>query len=214
MQFVKGMDLSGLPQVEACGGRFYDGESAEDAVRILKRCGMNLVRLRLFVDPRSSAGEPYGAGNTDLTCVLAMAKRLKAQGLPWLLDFHYSDCWADPGKQIPPKAWQEQSLPELTETVYHYTGEVLRTLRREGVLPAMAAPGNELTNGMLWPVGRVCPPAGAGTDGTEGSFAALAQLISAGIRAVREEAPEAEVMLHLDNGGNQALYRWWFDSYR
>ena len=104
--FVKGMDLSTLSEVENCGGKFYDNGLKDDAIAILKRYGMNLVRLRLWNDPYSEDGIPYGAGTNDLLRTVQMAKRLKDTGVDWMLDLHYSDFWADPGKQIIPKDWQ------------------------------------------------------------------------------------------------------------
>ena len=200
-EFIKGMDLSTLLEVEAHGGKFYDGGGAEDAVEILKRCGMNLVRLRLWNNPYSETGKPYGAGTNDLEKTLAMAKRLKKAQIPWLLDLHYSDFWADPGKQNIPKAWQGLTVPELVQAVYAYTADVLCALLRQDAAPAMVAVGNELSNGMLWPYGRVP------------EYRNLADFLSAGIRAVRECLPGVPVMLHLDNGGSNELYRRWFDHY-
>ena len=219
---ITGMDLSSLPQVEAGGGRFFCDGIPGDPVHILRDHGMNLVRLRLWNDPKSPEGKPYGGGNTDLACVKKMARRAKACGIPWLLDFHYSDCWADPGKQIPPRAWQHMDAEELEEAVYRYTCGVLEELAGEDLLPAMVQPGNEITNGLLWPLGRVDvladPEEGASEESSvsgrqRGGMAQTARLVSAGIRAVRERAPEAEIMIHLDNGGNAALYRNWFEKY-
>ncbi|MBR6378239.1 MAG: arabinogalactan endo-1,4-beta-galactosidase, partial [Oscillospiraceae bacterium] len=228
---IKGADISSLLDVEECGGRFYDespvtshqspgkafplggrcpsahtgadegGSPPEDALLILQRHGVNLIRLRLWNDPYDDAGNPYGAGTNDLPRVMALARRCKALGLPWLLDFHYSDFWADPGKQYPPKAWASLDADGLERAVYDFTRETLETLGEAELLPAMVAPGNELSNGLLWPLGKVP------------NWANIARFVSAGVRAVRETAPEARVMLHLDNGGNNALYRSWFDSY-
>ena len=165
---------------------------------ILRRHGVNLIRLRLWNDPYDPNGKPYGAGTNDLPRTVELARRAKAAGLPWLLDFHYSDFWADPGKQYPPKAWAGMDAARLEQAVYDFTYETLSALKREGLLPAMAAPGNELTNGLLWPLGRTP------------NWANLVRFVSAGIRAIRDAAPQAEIMLHLDNGGNQAMYRDWF----
>ena len=198
---IKGMDLSTLAEVEECGGRFsYKGE-AGDAMEILRRCGMNLVRLRLWNDPVSETGEPYGAGNNDLERTIALARRARALGVDWLLDFHYSDFWADPGKQITPKAWQGLDAAALEQAVFSYTRSVLLRLKEEDLLPAMTAVGNEITNGLLWPLGRAP------------NFENIARFVSAGIRAVNSVDPAQPVMLHLDNGTNGELYRGWFDAY-
>lgn len=198
---IKGMDLSTLQEVEARGGRFSDSAGPGDGLTILRRHGMNWVRLRLWNDPRSERGEPYGAGNCDLARVTAMARRAKAAGCKWLLTIHYSDFWADPGKQIPPKAWRGLDLEAMERAVYEYTRDVLLALADEGLTPDMAAVGNEITNGLLWPLGRYP------------NFANIVRFVNAGIRAVRETAPGVPVMLHLDNGGRNDVYRDWFDRY-
>ena len=199
--FIKGMDLSTLLEVESCGGRFYDEGRQADALEILKNYGMNLVRLRLWNDPYSEDGIPYGAGTNDLACTMQMAARLKAAGIPWMLDFHYSDFWADPGKQILPKAWRGMQPNELAAAVHDFTYQVMTALADADLLPRIVAVGNEITNGLLWPHGKAP------------HFENIVLFLNAGIRAVREAAPDARIMLHLDNGGNNTLYRTWFDSY-
>lgn len=199
--FIRGMDLSTLLEVEHCGGRFYDHGAADGAMDILKRYGMNMVRLRLWNDPFDEHGNSYGAGGNDIETTLTLAKRAKSKGIGWLLDFHYSDFWADPGKQTVPKAWRGLGAEELARAVYDYTREVLERCRREDVLPQMAAIGNEVTNGLLWPHGKTP------------DFPGMVRLLNAGLAAVREAAPETRTMLHLDNGGNNALYRSWFEQY-
>ncbi|MCD7920312.1 MAG: glycosyl hydrolase 53 family protein [Clostridiales bacterium] len=199
--WIKGMDLSTLLEVEECGGTFSDHGVPGGAMEILKRYGMNMVRLRLWNDPYSEAGEPYGAGTNDLPRTMTLARRAKALGLGWLLDFHYSDFWADPGKQTVPKAWRGLDEAGLADAVYTYTRDVLRTLGEAGLMPDIVAVGNELTNGLLWPYGKTP------------NFGAIVRFLNAAIRAVREADGNIPVMLHLDNGGNNALYRSWFDSY-
>ena len=173
----------------------------EDALVILQRHGCNLIRLRLWNDPYSKDGEPYGAGTNDLPRTMELARRCKALGLPWLLDFHYSDFWADPGKQFPPKAWSSLDADGLAQAVYYYTRDTLETLKAQELLPAMVAVGNEISNGLLWPLGRVP------------NWSNIARFVSAGIRAAREADPGIKTMIHLDNGGWHGLYRSWFDSY-
>ena len=199
--FIKGMDLSTLLEVEECGGRFADGEIKADAMTLLRGNGMNLVRLRLWNDPYTPDGEAYGAGTCDLPRVMTLARRARALGAQWLLDFHYSDFWADPGKQVPPKAWRDLDLPGLERAVRDYTFSVLTVLREARLAPAVVAVGNEITNGLLWPAGRAQ------------DTPAMTRLINAGIRAVREVSPRSRVMLHLDAGGNKEICRGWFDGY-
>ncbi len=199
--WIKGMDLSTLLEVEECGGQFSDRGVPGGAMEILKGYGMNMVRLRLWNHPYSETGEPYGAGTNDLPRTMTLARRAKGLGLGWLLDFHYSDFWADPGKQTVPKAWRGVDEAGLAVAVYTYTRDVLRTLDEAELLPDMVAVGNELTNGLLWPHGRTP------------NFGAIVRFLNGAIRAVRETAGDLPVMIHLDNGGNNALYRGWFDSY-
>lgn len=199
--WITGMDLSSLNEVEACGGKFYDDGVCADAVDILKSYGMNMVRLRLWNDPFAEDGSSYGGGGCDIETVVKLAKRVKEKGMEWMLDFHYSDFWADPGKQIPPKRWQKMNVEELTQAVYCYTLETLKCLEKESVLPSIAAVGNELSNGLLWPYGKVP------------EYPNIIRFLNAGIRAVREIDPDIKVMIHLDDGGNRKLYRSWFDAY-
>lgn len=200
-KFIKGMDLSTLLEVEKCGGKFYDKGKEGDALEILKSYGANAVRLRLWHDPYAQDGTPYGAGTNDLAVTIALAKRALAAGMDFLLDIHYSDFWTDPGKQFIPKAWKDYSVEELEQAMYDYTKEVMEKLKEEQVFPTMVQVGNELSNGMLWPYGQVP------------EYENLAKFVSAGIRGVRAVDKEIPIMIHLDNGGNNELYRRWFDEY-
>lgn len=198
---IKGMDISSLAEVEQCGGRFYDHGEEKDLLEILKAYGTDYVRLRLWNDPYAEDGSPYGAGCSDFQATLKLAKRALAQGFGFLLDFHYSDFWADPGKQTIPKAWRGLDEQGLVQAVYDFTKKTLEDFRAAGAMPTMVATGNELSNGLLWPYGK------APHD------QAIAKLVSAGIRAVRATENGLPVMVHLDNGGNNDLYRRWFDQY-
>ncbi len=202
MKYYKGMDVSTLIEVEKMGGRFYDHGVEKDALDILQSYGVNALRLRLWNDPYSEDGRPYGAGTNDLPRTIELAKRAKAHHMDVLLNLHYSDFWADPGKQRVPKAWRGMDAGQMEQAVYAYTRETLLAMKAAGVLPDLIQVGNELTNGMLWPLGRI--PA----------YEQLARFVSAGIRAVRSVDAGMPVMIHLDNGGNNAMYRDWFDHYR
>ena len=200
-EFIKGADLSSLIEVEKCGGKFYDGGAEGDAMEILHRHGVNLVRLRIWNDPKDDSGASYGAGGNDFDVTAALAKRAVSLGMKWLLDFHYSDFWADPGKQFLPKAWRNLNADEITAAVHDFTKETLEKLGAMGIMPDFVAVGNEITNGLLWPYGKAP------------NFDSIARFVGSGIRAVREAAPASKVVLHLDNGGRNALYIEWFDSY-
>lgn len=200
-QLIKGMDLSVLAEVEACGGKYFDHGIQGDAMKILAGYGMNMVRLRLWNDPYDAQGRPYGAGTCDLPCVMGLARRAKRLGIAWMLDMHYSDFWADPQKQMLPKAWEGKTLEELAKAVEEYTFSVLTVLKESRLLPAVVAVGNEITNGLLWPIGKFS------------DSKAMVRLINAGIDGIRRVKPDLPIMLHLDNGGNNELYRTWFDTY-
>lgn len=198
---IKGADISSLSEVERCNGHFYDNGEEKDLITILKENDVSLIRLRLFNDPFDENGNSYLAGGCDFQSVHTLAERSRQLGLSWYLDFHYSDCWADPGKQTVPKAWQNHGLNQLIDDVYDYTYQTLLKLKEDNLLPSIVSIGNEITNGLLWPVGKA------------ENFSNMVQLLNSGIRAVRDIDENIKVMLHLDNGGNNALYRWFFDNY-
>ena len=137
MKFVKGMDLSTLLELERCGAKYYDNGEERDLLAIMKSYDVDTIRIRLWNDPWSETGESYGAG------------------FGVLLNFHYSDFWADPGKQIKPKAWADYGVKELEQAVYDYTLESMQTFLDAGVNITMVQVGNELSNGLLWPEGKV-----------------------------------------------------------
>ncbi len=198
---IKGADMSSVLEIEQAGGCYYQDGTKKDPLLILKESGFNLIRLRLWNDPKDEDGNPYGAGNCDLNCVKILARRCKQYGLKWLLDFHYSDFWADPGKQFVPKAWQGLNLKQLEKAVYDFTFDTLQELKKDNIEPYIVAIGNEITNGFLWPVGQV------------DNFDNLVTLVNAGIKACDDALSEVKTMIHLDNGGNNHLYVNWFDSY-
>lgn len=201
MNFIKGMDLSTLAELENLGVSYYDKGVRTDILEIMKRYDVDTIRLRLWNQPYAEEGIPYGAGNNDLETTLLIAKKATAAGFGVLLNFHYSDFWADPGKQIKPKAWKKLSVTELEKEVYEYTRDTLERFVEEKVNLTMVQVGNELTNGLLWPEGKV--PA----------YDNIARFVNAGIRGVRAVSETIPVMIHLDNGGNHALYREWFDEF-
>ncbi|MCI8570313.1 MAG: glycosyl hydrolase [Lachnospiraceae bacterium] len=201
-KFIHGMDISSMDEVVGLGGKYYDKGEERELTDILKSYGVNYIRLRLWLNPYTQEGASYGAGANDLNTTLRMIKRVKAAGFKYLLDFHYSDFWTDPGKQIKPKAWKDYGPAELEVALYEYTKETLLGLKEEGCLPDMVQVGNEITNGILWPEGQVS------------EFEQLTRFISAGIRGVRKVSRDIPVMLHLDQGNKHKLYQEWFDNYK
>lgn len=197
--FILGADISWLPQREAEGRGYYDQGVKRDALLILKDHNFNFIRLRIFHNPRATGGySPQGY--CDLEQTKAMAKRIKAAGMRFLLDFHYSDTWADPGAQKKPAAWASLNFADLTRAVHDYTLQTLEALRAQGTLPDMVQVGNEINPGFLLP------------DGSSQDFGRLATLLGAGIAAVREADPAILTMIHLAAGGDNSLCRWYMDG--
>lgn len=206
--FDLGMDFSSLEETEGLGGAFYQNGIPGDLVDILAQNGTNAARLRLWANPFSENSESYGAGNCDLACLMRLARRAKARGMRLLLDLHYSDFWCDPGRQLLPKAWAKLDLSALCEKVYAYTRAVLLLLEEAGLEPCMVQVGNEITNGMLWPFGRLSDPE---PMRKRTGYENLSRLVNAGCKAVRDQS-NARVMLHLERSGDNAVWREWFDE--
>ena len=207
MRYVKGMDLSTLLELDRLGAKYYDEGKERDILDIMKDYDVDTIRLRIWNDPWGENHESYGAGENDVPTTLKIAKRVSEKGFGVLMNFHYSDFWADPGKQIKPKAWEGMTVAELTQAVYDFTFDTMELFKKEGVNITMVQVGNELSNGLLWPEGKIDVDAGIG------EYDNIAKFVSAGIRAVRKSNPDIPVMIHLDNGGNNELYRRWFDNY-
>lgn len=202
--FIIGVDVSTLYEIEKAGGKYYDSGVEKSCLEILKDHGVNWVRLRVWNDP-TDHGEPLGGGNCDYVKMTQIAMRAKAAGLKVLVDFHYSDWWADPGKQNKPKAWAELHGDDLQNAIYNYTREVLIYMRQNQASPDMVQIGNEINNGFLWPDGQISGQNAGGFDG-------FVRLAKKAIKAVREVDPSIKIMLHLADGGNNPLYRWFFDE--
>ncbi len=200
--FILGADISWVQQQEDEGVCFADHGVLKDILAILKDHGFNWIRLRVFHNPKAENG--YSSkGYCDLDHTLAMAKRIKAAGLRFLLDFHYSDTWADPGHQIKPVAWKDLHGAELERAVHDHTRDVVAALKRQGTLPDMVQIGNEISNGFLWPDGNVWK---------SGKWDVFCGLIKAGIAGARDVDPSAKIMLHLAWGGQNAQSRSFLDK--
>ncbi len=195
-----GADISFLPQLESRGLKFYDKGVEKSAIEILKTHGMNYIRLRIFVNPENEDGYSPGKGFCGLDSTLRMAKRVKSAGMNLLLDFHYSDTWADPQKQFKPKAWEGMNFSELTSALNEYTKSVLLKMKEQETLPDMVQIGNEINHGIVWPEGHIANPDN------------LAGLLKAGVKAVREVDPSIAVMMHLALGGQNEESVFWLDN--
>lgn len=192
--FFMGMDVSSVLAEEASGVKYYDPEGAEkDLFEILAENGVNLIRVRVWNDPFDVQGRGYGGGNNDIAAAVEIGRRAAKAGLPLMVDFHYSDFWADPSKQMVPKAWAGLSIEEKAEGVYEYTLGCLNRLKDAGVSVAIVQLGNE-TNGML------CG---------EKSWRKICKVMEAGSKAVREAYPEALAAVHFANPESGDNYLSW-----
>jgi arabinogalactan endo-1,4-beta-galactosidase len=195
-EFIAGADVSFLRQMESSGVVFKDAGVQRPGLQILKDHGYTWVRLRVMVDP-------VALPNT-LDYTIASAKDAKALGFKVLLDFHYSDDWADPQHQITPRAWSKLAHADLEKAVFAYTRDTIAAFRQQGVMPEMVQVGNEVTSGMMWPDGRL-----------PDHWERFAGLLVAGIRGVDAgsgQSPRPAIMVHIDQGGNQETTKWFLDN--
>lgn len=196
-QFVKGADIGWLSQMEATGYKFYDTNNVQTAcLDILKSRGINTVRLRVFVNPSNHKVNGHCSKNE----VAAMALRAKNMGMRIMINFHYSDSWADPGTQTKPAAWASHTFSQLLTDLYNHTFEVLDTLKSIGAKPDWVQIGNEIIGGMLWP------------DGSTSNWGQLAQLLNKGYDATKAVDSTIKVVIHIDKGNDNSRFRWFFDN--
>jgi arabinogalactan endo-1,4-beta-galactosidase len=196
--YAIGADISFLPHAEKSGVVFKENGEPKPGMQILKDHGYNWVRLRLFHSPDRLPN--------NLQYTIAAAQAAKRLGFKVLLNFHYSDTWADPQKQFVPKAWADLSKDELVEQVFRYTRDTIEAFRGSDAMPEMIQIGNEVIGGMLWPQGRLPK-----------NWNAFAELFNAGVRGVRAgqgQGPPPLLMMHIDRGGDLKGTRWFFDNCR
>jgi arabinogalactan endo-1,4-beta-galactosidase len=195
-EYAVGADLSFLKQAEDGGKIFKDNGEPKPGLVIFKDHGYNWIRLRLFHTPSELPN--------NLEYTIALAKAAKKLGFHFLLDYHYSDTWADPGKQFTPKAWEGMTHAQLVKAVFEYTKQTIMAFRNAGVLPDMVQIGNEIINGMIWPDGRL--------PGNWDNFADLVKAGIAGVEAGKGEDPRPRIMIHIDRGGDKIRTKGFFDK--
>jgi arabinogalactan endo-1,4-beta-galactosidase len=196
---ILGADISFLPQLEEAGRKFYDNGVQKDAIQILKDHGFNYIRLRIFNNPAADSGYSK-KGYCDLESTKKMALRVKAAGMGFLLDFHYSDNWADPGKQHKPAAWKNLDCQQLQDSLREFTKSTLLALKKQGTLPDMVQVGNEINHGMLWP------------DGGTKHLDTLVSFFRAGIKGVRDVDKSIKIVIHIACGGENGESRYFVDN--
>ena len=196
--FAKGADISWVTQMEADGIKFYNSAGQEtECTAVMKETGVNSIRLRVWVDPKD--------GWCAKEDVLAKAKRAQEAGMKIMVDFHYSDTWADPGNQKTPAAWSGYTIPELAEAVYAHTKELLTILKDNGIDVEWVQIGNETDSGMLHPLGNIS---------NEGNIQNFAKLFNAGARAAEETYGDADIILHRSNGHDSGGFSWFLNIAR
>lgn len=193
--FAEGADVSWLTEMEAMGIKFHNAAGEErDGMTLMKEIGFDAIRLRVWVDPDPQYST--WCGKEDF---LAKARRVHALGLRLMVDFHYSDRWADPSNQFKPRAWAGYSTGELYTAIKEHTIDILEALKKEGITPEWVQVGNETSDGMLWEDGRA-----------SSNMQTYATMTQVGYNAVKEVFPTAKVIVHLDHGDDAALYQWIF----
>ena len=192
--FAFGADVSFVPQMESWGTRWLDKNGKQkDILQILKEQGINNIRLRVWT---------VNSGASSKDEVVAMCLRAKAKGMGVMIDFHYSDTWADPGSQTIPSAWTDHSVEALAQNVYDHTYDVLSAIKAAGVVPRWVQVGNETKRGMLYPVGQT----------NKGGSVAFAKFVLSGYNAVKAVDSTMQVIVHLPDGHDNSLYRSIFDG--
>lgn len=194
--YWRGVDASFIPQYRDLGAVFYEGKNPIEPLAAFAKTGSNLLRLRVWVDP------PEKYCNPEHT--LAMAREAKKLGMDLLIDFHYADSWADPGKQPKPKAWAELSNEDLEKAVREHTHRVIADLVAQKTPPKIVQIGNEIADGLLWPTGRI----------SRGGREMFGRLLKAGIEGARAAMPKSDplsIMIHHDQGGKNGVCRWYYD---
>lgn len=203
--FIRGADVSMISVIEE--NSFYKTETGarKDVLEILQSYGVNWIRLRLWNETNGSDGD------CNIDRMTKIARRAKKLGMKFLLDFHYSDTWADPVNQILPKAWASMSYDDVKNEMYNFTKESISTFIKYGATPDMVQIGNEITSGMMFPHGQ---------RSTSNGNERLGELLNIGSDAVRDAFEEntknrsdVKIMLHLDRGGNASIYKSFFDQY-
>ena len=204
-----GGDVSLLPSYEQQGTVYKDFEGRQ--VRLLpflKQQGWNAIRVRLFVDPDNAPEGHKGEGVCqDLNYVIRLSRQIKKAGLQLMLDFHYSDTWADPGKQFTPKRWENCSREAMTDSVYAYTKASLLALKRAGISPELIQVGNEITNGLLWPTGKLDPT-------RDDNWDTVTDFLKAGSKACREVCPKAQIIIHTEKAGDWDVTKSYYQHLR
>jgi len=199
-----GIDVSTYLEEKAAGAKYFDGNIEINPLSDFRKNNVDIVRLRVWNDPYSKDGKPYLGGTNDLKNVIKLIEETRDYGYKYMIDFHYSDFWADPGKQTLPKAWANLSFDELLVKVYEFTRDSLIELRKIDTPIEYIQIGNEITNGMMWPYGELTPS--KEPNGERENYENFIKLLNAGIKGAREVVPSAKIIIHLERSFDYKVY--------
>ncbi len=205
-----GIDVSTQLEENAANAKYFDGDKIIDPLKEFRTNNVSIMRLRIWNDPYGENGKPYLGGTNDVSNLLKLVEMGKKYGYKFLLDFHYSDFWADPSKQYLPKAWRNLSFDEIVSEVYKFTKETLLKVKELDVEVPYIQIGNEITYGMLWPHAQLYRE---GVN-VEKQYDNLATALKAGIKAARELYPDVKIVIHLESSNNWPIYDDFFSHMR
>jgi len=200
-EYIKGADVSTLAEIEKRGRRYFDGDFEGDLFEVLGKNGFNMIRLRLWNEPYTKDGKAYGAGTNDIFTLINLSKRAIQNDMAVLLDFQLSDFFANYKRQTMPKMWEGLSAPKLSVAVYEFVVKTLSFMRLEGVSPAIIQIGNEVDNGILWPVGK-------DIDSDEFNL-----IMTSAVRGIKSILPDVPLMIHLGQGTNTSFVTEWLSKF-
>lgn len=202
-----GIDVSTYLEEKADNAKYFSNGMEIDPLKEFRNNGVSLMRIRVWNDP-SENGKPYLGGTNSLENDLLLIKEFKKYGYSYMIDFHYSDFWVDPGKQTLPKAWKDLSFEELKEAVYTFTKESLKKIKELDVDVPYVQIGNEVTNGFMWPHGQLIET----KEGPRENYEKFTELLKVGIKAAKEVLPEVKVIVHLERSNDAKVYQELFDK--
>lgn len=207
---ILGIDVSTHFEEIAANAKYYDNGKEVDPLKMFIENGVNYMRIRVWNDPYNEEGKPYLGGTCDVDNFIKLSKLALSKGYKILLDLHYSDFWADPGKQMLPKKWVNKSLEEVSKLLYEFTIDTLTKAKNEGIDIELIQIGNEITNGICWPIGRLIEH----ESGSRTNYENLAVLLKSGIKAAKEIFPNVKTILHLERSYDQVVYKEFFCKMR
>ena len=206
---VLGVDISTYLEAKGYGAKYYSDGQEVDPLILLRNNGVDVIRLRIWNNPYSEDGKPYLGGTNDIQHTLDLIKATKDYGFKYLIDFHYSDFWVDPNKQFLPKAWRNFTVEEVVEEVYKFTKDCLDKIKQLEVEVPYIQIGNEITNGLLWPLGQIVDE---GANKLRSNYPNFINILNHGILGAREIYPDSKIVIHLEKSNDHYVYNELFSQ--